>query len=777
MKSFPHILPLFWLHGEEFPVIEREIRAMHSAGLRGFIIESRPFPDYMGKRWWETLEFIFALAEELGMKALLFDDSHFPSGYADGKIAAEHPEHLRLLLEPVTIDVSHPGGAFSFNPDDHLCVGDREIAKVFLFKRLDGNTFDSGSLVELPRSAFEIELAAGDYVVNLWKITRNGGEKHTHNYINFLSHEAARCYIDTIYAPHVKKLQQFVGRSFIGFFSDEPRLGNAASYGALPGKESMSLPYHPSLDLTGLPHLMMESNDKGITGSIRQRFMEQVSRLYSKAFPQQVGEFCRRHNLIYIGHVIEDNGAHSRLGYGDGHYFRSQEGQDWAGVDTVLGQNRPDCTDGVLPSVFGQYNSRFFHWELMLLAGSCGAINGQPAFVEDFGAYGWGEGLSEMKWHTDLALVRGVNRIVPHAFSPKYPDPDCPPHFFAQGNNPQWPFFHLWREYADIACQMLSEGDWTTRCGVLYHAEAEWSGHNTLYCRDVIRTLSLAQYSCVIVPLDALQNRCVTQGILRLGKVALDTLVVCDYDLLPEEARITLTRCGLRLITVSPSNLCELPRLLDNHAEHLSLSVPAPTLRYLRLREHDGNDLMFLVNESLKQTVDTRITNLEARRDWHYFDPIRQENYPFDGRLFLAPGESIFLSSKPVERLLERHLGTELLATFDTQDFKVSPSHDETFCGTLHYSLPLDALDCDVVIEIPGQRSDVVSCAVNGTSLGTLFAPPYRFFARRELLKTPAILRLDLTNTLGPRFRGGRFDQDVVPLPAGLKSKVVLRRG
>ena len=49
-----------------------------------------------------------------------------------------------------------------------------------------------------------------------------------------------------------------------------------------------------------------------------------------------------------------------------------------------------------------------------------------------------------MKWISDFLLVRGINHFVPHAFSPDYPDPDCPPHFGAEGHDPQFDgFTHL----------------------------------------------------------------------------------------------------------------------------------------------------------------------------------------------------------------------------------------------------------------------------------------------------------------------------------------------
>ena len=56
---------------------------------------------------------------------------------------------------------------------------------------------------------------------------------------------------------------------------------------------------------------------------------------------------------------------------------------------------------------------------------------------EIFGAYGWNTGVKTMKYLADHFLVQGLNYFVPHAFSPKaFPDPDCPPHFYAHGKIP-----------------------------------------------------------------------------------------------------------------------------------------------------------------------------------------------------------------------------------------------------------------------------------------------------------------------------------------------------
>lgn len=56
-----------------------------------------------------------------------------------------------------------------------------------------------------------------------------------------------------------------------------------------------------------------------------------------------------------------------------------------------------------------------------------------------------------MNWLMDFLLVRGVNHFVPHAFTDFFPDPDCPPHFGGDGNDPQFPGFTKLMEYTNRA--------------------------------------------------------------------------------------------------------------------------------------------------------------------------------------------------------------------------------------------------------------------------------------------------------------------------------------
>lgn len=119
-----------------------------------------------------------------------------------------------------------------------------------------------------------------------------------------------------------------------------------------------------------------------------------------------------------IGHVVEENGAHARLGYGSGHYFRSMDGMATAGID-VVNNIYPGRTEGNFWTAFNNYDTTFNHWGLSKMASSSANLDAKKqgnSICEAFGAYGWSEGLKAMKWITDAMCVRGINHIVPMLF-------------------------------------------------------------------------------------------------------------------------------------------------------------------------------------------------------------------------------------------------------------------------------------------------------------------------------------------------------------------------
>ena len=74
------LYPLFWQHGEKEEELREEIGKMQEGGIGGFIVGSRPHPDYLSYGWWRDLEVILSEAERRQMEVWIFDDGAYPSG-------------------------------------------------------------------------------------------------------------------------------------------------------------------------------------------------------------------------------------------------------------------------------------------------------------------------------------------------------------------------------------------------------------------------------------------------------------------------------------------------------------------------------------------------------------------------------------------------------------------------------------------------------------------------------------------------------------------------
>lgn len=81
-----HLLPFFWQHGEE--VLRTYMKKNRQSDIRAVCIEARPHPEFVGETWWRDLDIILDEAKKLDMKLWILDDSHFPTGFANGEIIA-----------------------------------------------------------------------------------------------------------------------------------------------------------------------------------------------------------------------------------------------------------------------------------------------------------------------------------------------------------------------------------------------------------------------------------------------------------------------------------------------------------------------------------------------------------------------------------------------------------------------------------------------------------------------------------------------------------------
>lgn len=655
-KGGNYLLPFFWQHGEDEAVLRRYMQVIHDCNIGAVCVESRPHPDFCGPGWWHDMDIILDEARKRDMKVWILDDSHFPTGFANGAMDSQPDELCRRSLTCRRYPLAG-GETLSLKEEEllHPALFEKNLAEQYVMNtpqrtfdddRLltvcarnaeDGSVVDLTALVKADHT-LTFKAPAGTWTVFVLHLTGNYG---THrSYINMMDKRSCRVLLDAVYEPHYAHYRDDFGKTIAGFFSDEPELGNGHLYDTNDpyGTPGMDYPWSRELeellakrlgDRFGILLTLLWDNsaDPEETARLRYTYMDAVSSLVQRDFSEQLGGWCRAHGVQYIGHLIEDDNHHTRTGSSLGHYFRGLAGQDMAGIDDIGGQVLPQGEDiSYYYNVFAHRNGEFYHYLLGKLADSAAAIdprkNGR-SMCEIFGNYGWEAGVRLEKYLIDHFLVRGINHFVPHAFSPKaYPDPDCPPHFYAGGNNPQYRHFGALMAYTNRVSELMNDGRHIAPAAVLYHAEGDWTGEH-MTSDQVCRPLMDAQIDFDILPEDIFSRRAHYKTGIENGRLLVNTQSYRAF-IIPESAYITealaegireLTAAGVPVFYVNeaPRGLCsgtgsvpEAPcTALDNLVEALkALNLPdiclAPAdnrIRYRRYVHADGTELYMLVNE------------------------------------------------------------------------------------------------------------------------------------------------------------------------------------
>lgn len=778
-EKTPNILyPFFWQHGESHSVLGEYMEKIASSGIKGVCIEARPHPEFVRDGWWRDMDFLLKKAKELDMKLWILDDSHFPTGFANGRIKKDYPQYLKWYLDMRRYDIQGPmmGARIDFRllkgrPWDRPDKGEK-ILGVYMAKRLNQRTQEKDSLksdsfvditenMDRESRLLTLDIPEGAHSIFVVYQTRKGGEETTVDYLNPLIREATQVLIDEVYEPHYAHYREEFGKTIQGFFSDEPRFGNVKGTEGKIGTE-MVLPWREGLegelgfDNRYLPLLWTAAEGK--ESGIRCRYMDVITRLYNENFTKVIGDWCRERGVWYLGHTIEDNGAHARLGYGTGHFFRGQQDMDFSGIDVIGGQIVPGMNYHHDAFNTGGSNGEFYHYALAKLGSSAAHLDpGKEGRVmcEAFGAYGWNEGLKMMKWIADHLIVRGVNWIVPHAFDPKeFPDFDCPPHFYAHGHNPQFRYFKVFSDYVNRMAGLFQKGRHPAKVGVFYPAQLEWAG-KYMPVEKPARVLTEHQISFDIVSLDYLEGAEISENVYSVNGQEMEVLVIPYGECFPEKLVTILEKMcdnniNIWLVGGVPDRICgmgdaaghagRLERLLsrcsvsepdelgDALKKYAAITCAEP-LRELAVGEYVRGEKHYymLFNENIGKAIHTKI-KLPGKGYLYRYDgfqdrlvlevqditaqEIRLDLEPYESVVLVVSGESLQCSFEdryniPAEEGLWREY--ELPSIWDIR-FSDSMSYPE-----FKERIPHDSLSCIQTIPGWGDRTGTVRYVANIT--------------------------------------------------------------
>ena len=423
-----------------------------------------------------------------------------------------------------------------------------------------------------------------------------------------------------------------------------------------------------------------------------------------------------------------------------------------------------------------------------------------------------------MKWITDFLLVRGVNHFVPHAFSPDYPDGDCPPHFGAEGHDPQFDGFTHLMHYTNKVSHLLYGGEHITSCAILYHAEGEWMNRRgEAMLMQVPAKALLDEHLCYdFVCLDMLENASVADGKMMINGETYGALVVPYAPIVPPALTAAAERLsgeGLPILLCEdrPAGMCgevvKVAELADRirglGLADITVEGDHPLLRHYHIRRGDSHIFMFFNEDTVREAL-TEVT-LPVRGSFARLrlaeDSAYRDTAP-DGRATLAllPSQSeiwVFGEEDTVAALPEQSVLSETFVLHPTYTVELAESEDLSayrfysttdtlvnitapdecphFSGKMRYTftVDLDTVPAGAVLDL-GRVGQTARVWVNGIDAGIRIANPYTYPVADLLTEGKNQVVVEVSNTLVGKVRDG-FSAHIAIMPSGLLGPVTMK--
>ena len=429
--------------------LKRQIRAMHEQGIGGFFMHSRVglLTDYLSDEWMARVRTCVQEAKRLGMKAWLYDEDSYPSGYAGGFVPkmdkAFRAKGLRLQMlnkgEPAPADMV---AAFRLSYE-----GDR-VVEAEPIPQADISTTEHVA-------AFHLVYAAD----STWF---NG-----YSYIDTRNPDAVDEFLRITHEAYRERFGDEFGGVIPGIFTDEPQASaNGCPEPCVPWTERF--PDHfqerKGYDLLAcLPSLFL---DVGDTRKVRLDFWDVHTQLFAEIFCKRVFDWCEHNGLKLTGHFWE----HTFPGVAHtGSTMPHYEYMQVPGIDLLFNQYGYDRPHG--------QGMQFGNVMMVREVGSVARQMGHKQVLsETYGGAGWDLEFRDQKRIGDWEYCLGVNFLCQHLSLCSLRGcrkRDFPPSFLP--HQPWWPLYRLLGDYFGRLSFMLAQGEAVADILVLHPYSSIWA--------------------------------------------------------------------------------------------------------------------------------------------------------------------------------------------------------------------------------------------------------------------------------------------------------------
>lgn len=355
VKSYRPIPFWSWNDKLEVSKLKKQISWMHERAVGGFFMHARSGlqTEYMSEEWMECIEACAKQAEELGMKAWLYDENGWPSGFVGGKLLEDEKNRDKYI--------EAKEGPFDETADVSYLLTDERLIRVMETDEVQ------------PEMIY----------LNLYLYTAVST-------VDILNPDVVDQFLELTHEQYKARFGEKFSEKIEGFFTDEPQYQRWHT----PYTDMIARYFEEQFGEDILDSLGLLFVEKEGYRSFRYRYWKGMQELMLQSYGERVYTWCEENKVKLTGHYIEETSLGFQMmccgGVMPFYEYESIPGIDWLGTDTYT----------ELPAI--------------QVASVAAQLGKKQVLTETFGCCGWDVSLNDLRRIAGFQYVHGVNVMCHH---------------------------------------------------------------------------------------------------------------------------------------------------------------------------------------------------------------------------------------------------------------------------------------------------------------------------------------------------------------------------
>jgi hypothetical protein len=295
--------------------IENTLSELKEMGMGGAHIHCRTGMNvpYLSDEFMNLVKYSHKVANENDMLTWLYDEDRWPSGFAGGLVTKDKQYRMRFLVfSPIELPEKELDGEVELEASAKaIRSGKRKFLAKYAVLLEDG-FLKEYQILDRNQDA--------DNGFDVWyaylEISGDSAWFNNQAYLNTMDKSAVEQFIKVTHEAYDKAVGEHFGDTIPSIFTDEPQLSTKTMLGYANEKTTLTIPYTDDFEETfqntygdsflgHLPEIFWDLPNNQVSIH-RYHYHDHTCERFSSAFAGTIGEWCKEHNLMLIGHMMQE---------------------------------------------------------------------------------------------------------------------------------------------------------------------------------------------------------------------------------------------------------------------------------------------------------------------------------------------------------------------------------------------------------------------------------------------------------------------------------------